>query len=119
MTSSEEFDTFTLTGDGGEDKPIEGGETQAVAAMLIIATALGTKAVKERKFFKRAIIFGHARATEGSKLIPYRLQMDFNTRKNKLFKSTSVTPSQYFYNVKKLLENPSTFISCNCHPYNF
>ena len=50
----EEENTYTLTGAVGEDKLLEQtAENQVVATMVLLATALGFQAVRQKKVFKR------------------------------------------------------------------
>lgn len=112
MVSSAELDldseNYTLLGESGEDQKKDNGESQTIAAMLILATKLGLKAAKRNITFQNAIIYGHTRTISTKSLVtPYRLHMDFKLRRYYILKSkTPMTASQYFLSLKFLLQNP-------------
>lgn len=100
---------YTLTGALGEDKPglMETAESQVVASMVLLATYLGSLAIKQNK---KAIIFGQVRAVvskwEGAVYI-YKLDMNFEKGQTIVSKgNTPVDTSKFIQSVKKLLENP-------------
>jgi len=97
----------TLLGNAAEDKVAEGGESQAIAAMILLAAHLGVKAVNEKKHFERAIIFGYSTNIEKTSVRPYKLHLDFVNRRSTIYKSVdSVDVGTYISSVKQMLENP-------------
>lgn len=71
-------ENYTLLGESGEDKKKDNGESQTIAAMLILTTKLGLRAAKRNIIFRNAIIYGHTRTISTKSLVtPYRLHMDF------------------------------------------
>ena len=109
----EESSLYTLTGALREDKPLgpmETGESQVVAAMVLLAATVGSLAIKENKVFTKAIIFGQLRAVvaqwEGAVHV-YKLEMK-QTRVSK--GKTPVDTSNFIQSVKHFLEHPEQLV---------
>ena len=108
----QEENLHILTGAVAEDKPLQQmAVNQVVAAMLLLATALGSEAVREEKYFKKALIFGELRnlATDNARV--YKLELDFERGVSRVYMGKQEVPTaKFIQGVKLLLEDPQIFL---------
>lgn len=65
---------------------------------------LAEKAVSEKKFFSKAILYGSVRQVHSDLLRPYKMVIDFNERDIMVLKSRqTLDPAAYISAVKQLL----------------
>lgn len=82
------------------------GESQCIAGQFQLASKLGLKAVADKKFFTKAVVYGYLRQVQEEIVRPYRLEEDFVTRECFVLRSDScITPDQYISTIKALFEN--------------
>ena len=101
-STQEEENTYTLTGAVGEDElSDQTAENQMVATMVLLATALGFRAVRRRKFFKKAVVFGQLRTVANDTVCVYKLEMDFERGVSSVSKGNRpVETSKFIQSVK-------------------
>lgn len=98
---------MVLTGDAGEDKIVLNGQSQAIAAMLLLATKLGIVAINDNQKFNKAIIFGFVRTIAKKNIIPYKLVLDFFGKQSQIYRSKDeMAVCDYVAATKFILENP-------------
>lgn len=114
ITSMESVDDgdHVLTGVAAEDKQAKNGESQVIAAMLILATKLGYLAVIDNKKFNQALMFGYVRTLDSNTVRPYKLILDFHATRRKIYRSTvTMEVGDYIASMKYILENPEILAS--------
>ncbi len=75
--------------------------------MIELATSLGMKAIKTKKYFNMAVIYGSVRNVDGIDVLPYKLTMDFEGRALDIKRSkATIGASAYISAVKYILDNP-------------
>lgn len=98
-------DYYILTGSADEDKLQSNGESQCIAGLIHLTARLAQKAVSEKKFFRKATLYGSVRQIDSHLLWPYKMVIDFQEKDFMVLKSRqSIEPSAYISAVKQLLE---------------
>ena len=103
MSPPPEPEENTLLGVAGEDKLIKKGETQAIAAMLLVATHLGQRAVIAGTFFNQCIIYGFFREVSVDLATPMKMTIDFTHETTMIVKGKPTNPSMIILTIKDLL----------------
>ena len=108
----QEENLHILTGAVGEDKlSRQTAVNQVVAAMLLLATALGSEAVREEKYFNKALIFGELRNLATDNAHVYKLELDFERGVSRVYMGKQEVPTaKFIQGVKLLLEDPQIFL---------
>ena len=103
---------FVPYGTAGEDKNEGYGYSQAIAAMVLLATRIGKEAILKKRFFSKAVMFSVIREVKSTSARICKLTMDFQTRNTEIILSDDTESiQQCLSKVIHVLRNPMNILS--------